>query len=64
MKNDFFNENESFKILPETQFPKMLWLDDQSIYEKAIFIKNYNQFIFMIEELSFALHKNNNYEYK
>lgn len=39
-------------------FPKMIWLGDQSLYDKAIFIKDYNEFLYLIDELSYILTKN------
>lgn len=52
------------KIKLFDEFPKMLWLGDESLYEKAIFIRNYDQFNFMIDELSFQLNKRKYYEQK
>ena len=43
----------------ETDFPKMIWLGDEGLYEKVIFIRNPRQFTYMIEELSYYLHRNN-----
>lgn len=40
------------KIKLRREFPKMLWLGEYSLYEKAIFTKNYNEFLYVINQFS------------
>lgn len=57
------NLNKSIRkiqFIPE--FPKMIWLGENSLYEKAIFIRNYTQFNVMIDQLSYELNKRNYYQ--
>ena len=64
MKSNYFKNWDKINLNRSKNFPKMIWLGDESLYEKAIFIKDHNQFMFMINELSCALHTNYKYEQK
>ena len=58
MNNDY-ELKEKDNIIFNSNFPRMLWLGDQGLFEKALFIKDLGEFFFLMDELTYAIRRNN-----
>lgn len=38
-----------------TTFPRMVWFAEDSLFNGAIIAKNYNDFLFLVDELAYAV---------
>lgn len=37
------------------EFPKMVWFTEDSILNGAVFVRNYNDYLFLLDELAYAV---------